>query len=48
VPFWGIVRGVYVFNPGSSSQNRYTGTGTVGILEIRDGEFNAQFVDVER
>ena len=48
VPFWGIVRGVYVFNPGAASQNRYTGTGTVGILEIRDGEFNTQFVDVER
>ncbi|MBI4964396.1 MAG: metallophosphoesterase family protein [Desulfomonile tiedjei] len=48
VPFWGKVGDVYVFNPGSASQNRYGGTSTVGVVEIRDGEFQTHFVEVAR
>lgn len=48
VPYWGVVDGVHMFNPGAASQNRYTGTGTVGILEIRDKEMEATILPVER
>jgi uncharacterized protein len=47
VPFWGSVQGVAMFNPGSASQNRHTGTGTVGILEIVDGHVEGRFRAVE-
>jgi uncharacterized protein len=36
VPFWGKVRGVNMFNPGSASFSRDKGNGTVGIIEIAD------------
>jgi len=48
VPFWGKVGGVYVFNPGSACQNRHGGKGTVGLVEIHEGEFQTQFVAVDR
>ncbi|MDQ7785152.1 MAG: metallophosphoesterase family protein [Desulfomonilaceae bacterium] len=38
VPFWGKVDGTYMFNPGSASHNPYSGSVTVGLLEI-DGDF---------
>ena len=34
VPFWGPVGETYMFNPGSASRNRYSGSATVGLIEI--------------
>jgi putative phosphoesterase len=48
VPFWGKVGGVNMFNPGSARQDRYTGPGTVGILEIEDNRIEGRFLSVER
>lgn len=48
LPFWGKVRGVHMFNPGSALQGRYTGPGTVGILTIANGIVEAEFVSVDR
>lgn len=48
MPFWGEVNGVRMFNPGAASWNRNSGTGTVGLLEIRDGEIEAKFFPVDR
>lgn len=47
VPFWEKVNGVHLFNPGSASQNRYTGNGTVGLLDITDGTIEARFIEVD-
>jgi putative phosphoesterase len=48
VPFWEKVNGVHMFNPGSASQNRYTGNGTVGLLEIGEETIEARFIEVDR
>jgi uncharacterized protein len=48
VPFWGKVEGVSMFNPGSARQDRHTGPGTVGVLEIADGKIEGRFLSVER
>jgi putative phosphoesterase len=48
VPFWGKAQGVYLFNPGSARQDRYTGPGTVGVLKITDAGIEAEFLTVER
>jgi uncharacterized protein len=48
VPFWGKVQGVNMFNPGSAHQDRRTGAGTVGVLEIADGKMEGRFLSVER
>jgi len=47
VPFWGKVKGTPMFNPGSASQNRYTGTGSVGLIEIVGGEIEAKFLSLQ-
>ncbi len=48
VPFWGTVKEVAMFNPGAASQNRNTGTGTVGVLEIVQGHVKGRFLSVDR
>ncbi|HMK34810.1 MAG TPA: metallophosphoesterase family protein, partial [Desulfomonilaceae bacterium] len=48
VPFWGTVGGVSMFNPGSAHQGRYTGAGTVGILEIIDGNVKGEILSLDR
>jgi len=48
VPFWGQVDGAYMFNPGSANQGRYTGTGTVGVLEILGETVEGTFLSVKR
>lgn len=48
IPFWEQVNGIHMFNPGSASQNRYIGNGTVGMLEIEDDNIDARFIDVNR
>lgn len=48
VPFWGKVQEVAMFNPGSASQNRHTGTGTVGILNVVEGQITGRFLPVDR
>lgn len=45
VPFWGAVDGVWMFNPGSASQNRSGAKPTVGILEIVSGKISAHILD---
>jgi hypothetical protein len=45
-PFWGEVDGTYMFNPGSASQNRFIGTGTVGILEIGEQTVHGNIISV--
>jgi uncharacterized protein len=48
VPFSGVVQGVPMFNPGAASSNRYTGSATVGVIDIRDGEILGSFLSVDR
>lgn len=48
VPFWGKVGDVYLFNPGSASQNRYSQTSTVGLIEIVNGGIDARILAVEK
>jgi uncharacterized protein len=48
IPFWGKVNGIHMFNPGSASQNRHIGNGTVGIIEIDGDNIEARFIDVIR
>lgn len=46
VPFSGTVDGTYVFNPGSASMNRYTGSATVGMLEIVEGRITGSILEL--
>ena len=46
-PFWGKVDGTYMFNPGSATHNPYSGTGTVGILEINGENVEGRFLSIE-
>lgn len=46
-PFWGKIDGTYMFNPGSASHNPYSGTGTVGLLEIRGDHMDGRFLSIE-
>ena len=48
VPFWGKVNGTDMFNPGSVAQARYTGAGTVGVLEILEGNVEGKFLSLNR
>lgn len=46
VPFFGKVKGVLMFNPGSASHNIYFDECTVGILEILGSEFKAEIINI--
>ncbi len=46
VPFFGEVKGVLMFNPGSASHNIYFNECTVGILEILGSEFEAEIINL--
>ncbi len=48
VPYWGEIKGVKMFNPGSASRNRYAELPTVGILTLTQGEFSAQLINLNR
>ncbi len=48
VPFWGKVGGVHMFNPGSASYGRDRGNGTVGLIEILDGNIVGTILSVDR
>jgi hypothetical protein len=48
VPFWGKVEDVLMFNPGSAGQSRKMGRGTVGLIEIEDGNISATILSVDR
>jgi uncharacterized protein len=48
VPFWGKVDGVHMFNPGSASESRDKGTGTVGLIEIVEGNIIGTILSVDR
>ncbi len=47
VPFWGKVDGTYMFNPGSASHNPYSGSGTVGLLEIDGDRLEGRIIPIE-
>lgn len=47
VPFWGLVDGTYLFNPGSASRNRYSGSATVGLLEIVGDSVTGRIVTLD-
>ncbi|MGD9819699.1 MAG: metallophosphoesterase [Desulfomonilaceae bacterium] len=47
VPFWGEVKGVALFNPGSTSRNVFPKGRTVGVLEIFDGSVEASFIELD-
>lgn len=48
VPFWGMVDGTYLFNPGSASRNRYSGSASVGLLEIVDDAVTGSILTLDR
>jgi len=48
VPFWGRVVGVHMFNPGSASYSRDKGNGTIGLIEIVDGNILGTILSVDR
>lgn len=48
VPFWGIVDGTHMFNPGSAHQARHAGNGTIGVLEITGEVIEGKFLSVKR
>jgi putative phosphoesterase len=47
VPFWGKVGGVNMFNPGSASLSRDRGNGTVGMIEIVEGNIVGRILPVD-
>jgi hypothetical protein len=47
-PFWGKVRGVNMFNPGSANFGRDTGKGTVGMIEISKGDIVGSILSIDR
>ena len=48
VPFWGEVDGVLMFNPGSARQSGHSEGGTVGLIEIIDGNISARILSVKQ
>ncbi|MGB6068672.1 MAG: metallophosphoesterase family protein [Desulfomonilaceae bacterium] len=48
VPFWGEVDGVPMFNPGSARQSRHAESGTVGLIEIIDGNISGKILSVDQ
>ncbi len=48
VPFWGEVDGILMFNPGSARQGRYMESGTVGLIEIIDGNISGRILSVDQ
>ncbi len=48
VAFWGEVNGTMMFNPGAAAHNPYGDGGTVGRIEIVDGNIEAVFLPINR
>lgn len=48
VPFWGRVRGVAMFNPGSASTGSYRSSGSVGLIEIVGDKIEARHIPLKR
>jgi putative phosphoesterase len=48
VAFWGEVNGTMMFNPGAAARNPYGDGGTVGRIEIVDGNIEAVFLPINR
>jgi uncharacterized protein len=46
VAFWGEVNGVMMFNPGAAAHNPYGDAGTVGRIEIVDGNVETAFLPI--
>ena len=47
LPFWGVVDGVNMFNPGTPNSRGFESTGTVGIIEILGERIDGRFLSVE-
>jgi len=48
VPFWELVGETYMFNPGSASRNRYSGSATVGLIEITGSQMTGSILPLKR
>ncbi len=48
VAFWGKVNGTMMFNTGAVAQNPYGDAGTVGRIEIIDGNVEAAFLPINK
>ncbi len=46
VPFWGMIDGVRMFNPGSAANGAHGGRGSVGMIEIDDSGIQTRFMAV--
>jgi putative phosphoesterase len=46
--FWGEVNGTMMFNPGAAAHNPYGDVGTVGRIEIVDGNIEPAFLPINR
>ena len=48
VAFWGEVSGTMMFNPGAAARNPYGDAGTVGRIEIVDGNVETAFLPINK
>ncbi len=48
VAFWGEVNGTMMFNPGAAAHNPYGEVGTVGRIEIVEGNVEAAFLPINK
>jgi putative phosphoesterase len=48
VAFWGEVNGTMMFNPGAAVHNPYGDPGTVGRIEIVDGNIETAFLPINK
>jgi uncharacterized protein len=47
-PFWSVVHGVPMFNPGSASNNSIYGCGTVGVIELLENNMETSIIDLDK
>ncbi|MBI5250871.1 MAG: metallophosphoesterase family protein [Desulfomonile tiedjei] len=48
VPLWTRLSNVYLFNPGSASQNRYSDQATVGLIDITNDTISAKILTLQK
>jgi putative phosphoesterase len=48
IAFWGEVNGTMMFNPGAAARNPYGDVGTVGRIEIVDGNVETAFLPINK
>ncbi len=47
-PFWSVVDGISMFNPGSASNNRIYGCGTVGVIGLLENKVETSIIDLDK